>query len=811
MKTLIIYALGLVLSVCAVFSESSSTYTEEEISAMDDEKKAAALNQTAEAFVNNSVLKAIEYANRAVRLARRFDQGKEIQKAFKILADAYSNSNKLDSAKYYYTALTNLSIRNKDSVCIGDGLSNIGKVHYQKSEYEKALRFYDSANVIYEKIGAESKLYGNYTNQATIKGLLGETGETIEILKRTRDYFEKENDEPKLAFVYNNLGYYFKAIGFYDSSMYCYDKSIEIAKKIKNNNLLYDNYKRKAQLEEIEGDIPKALDYYSQAKLIADSTGILRLIAASAKQIGLIYDRLGNDTLAYENYKQSYSTYEKLNDRKGIAACLVAIGDILTNRKEYDSAYKKITAGINILNDIGEPHSYAFGLTVLAKLYSEKSQLDSSITLLRKAYEILKDTGYKSELATAAGMLGALYLEKNENDKAIKFLKESVEIGEYLNNRQNLLNSYFSISSAYEIIGDFDKSLTYYKKYKEISDLVKRDEARLKMKNYEYEKKAAEDSLHTERLQRQNEKQRNFAYISAGGAFLTFIIGFVIFLRYRDKLKMSRALQNKNIQLETVNNELRVTGIEKDQLLKILNMEIDRAASYVISLINPPLDGEYIRTNWKFIPSRKLGGDCFGYHWIDDDHFAVYLIDVSGHGIGPALHAVSVMNLLSHENLTGIDFRKPAEVLTELNRLLRMDSYDGMFLTMWYMVYNKNSRELHYADAGHPPALMIENGVYKKLKVPNFVIGGDPQYEFSSGKIEIRPDTDLYVYSDGAYEIQKSGGEMMQIDDMIEFIKDNRNHDPVSNELDKLYHHLRGVQGGNKLEDDFSILKVTFK
>jgi hypothetical protein len=46
--------------------------------------------------------------------------------------------------------------------------------------------------------------------------------------------------------------------------------------------------------------------------------------------------------------------------------------------------------------------------------------------------------------------------------------------------------------------------------------------------------------------------------------------------------------------------------------------------------------------DWRFIPSASLGGDSFGYHWIDEDHFAAYLIDVSGHGWVAALLSVSV-------------------------------------------------------------------------------------------------------------------------------------------------------------------------
>ena len=241
-----------------------------------------------------------------------------------------------------------------------------------------------------------------------------------------------------------------------------------------------------------------------------------------------------------------------------------------------------------------------------------------------------------------------------------------------------------------------------------------------------------------------------------------------------------------------------------------MNTEIDRAASYVISLINPPINDGVIKTKWKFVPSRRLGGDCFGYHWIDDENFSIYLLDVSGHGIGPALHAVSVMNLLCNENLTGVDFRRPEQVLDELNKSLKMDSYDDMFLTVFYLVYNKKTRELRYSEAGHPPALLFKDGEPDKLKAGNFVIGGDMKYKFQSDAVTVAPGSDLYVYSDGAYEIEKAGGDMMQMDELADFIKEHRNHDPRTNELEDLYVHLLRQQRTNKLEDDFSILKVTF-
>ena len=91
--------------------------------------------------------------------------------------------------------------------------------------------------------------------------------------------------------------------------------------------------------------------------------------------------------------------------------------------------------------------------------------------------------------------------------------------------------------------------------------------------------------------------------------------------------------------------------------------EMKQAAHYVQSLLPDKLKKGTIRTDWRFVPSAELGGDSFGYHWLDDDHFAFYLLDVSGHGVGSALLSVSAMNALRSQALPQTDFREPGQVL----------------------------------------------------------------------------------------------------------------------------------------------------
>ena len=77
-----------------------------------------------------------------------------------------------------------------------------------------------------------------------------------------------------------------------------------------------------------------------------------------------------------------------------------------------------------------------------------------------------------------------------------------------------------------------------------------------------------------------------------------------------------------------------------------LDRDLRRASDYVLSLLPEPLTSGLVRAEWRFVPSTQLGGDAFGYYWLDLRTFVFYLVDVSGHGAGSAMHSVSVMNVL---------------------------------------------------------------------------------------------------------------------------------------------------------------------
>ena len=269
------------------------------------------------------------------------------------------------------------------------------------------------------------------------------------------------------------------------------------------------------------------------------------------------------------------------------------------------------------------------------------------------------------------------------------------------------------------------------------------------------------------------------------------------------------ARKEAEIALKNSEQKLRDLNEQKDQYLSIINSDLDRATKYVNSLLPEEIDHPHLRIHWKIVPSAKLGGDIFGYHWIDKEQLAMYMLDVTGHGVGAALHSVSALNMLKYETLTDTDFTLPHEVLHGLNQVFQMSEHNSLFITMWYVVYNKTKRTLCYAGAGHPPLILIDSeGIPVIISSENTVIGVDERIEFQSGCYTIEGKTEVYLYTDGAYEAELPDGKMMKVDDLVNFLLKHRNSS--AEEIELLYNSLVDMNEGNNLEDDFTIMKIEY-
>jgi phosphoserine phosphatase RsbU/P len=267
--------------------------------------------------------------------------------------------------------------------------------------------------------------------------------------------------------------------------------------------------------------------------------------------------------------------------------------------------------------------------------------------------------------------------------------------------------------------------------------------------------------------------------------------------------------------------------LERKRLRDRQRAAFDEAAAYVRSLLPVPLAGP-IETEWCFHPGEQLGGDSFGYHWIDDNHFAIYLLDVCGHGVGAALLSVSVLNTLRAQTLPGVDFRQPAAVLAALNRTFKMENQNQLYFTIWFGIYRAHERELVYASGGHPPALLL-SPVLSSLSPPRGEVRGEGSLSVTSNLTAIRtaspaigcleesrytdavqpvePGTRLLVLSDGVFEILRDNE---RTGTWAEFVASFSSPEVVALRPAERLQRAQQLHGAESLEDDFSLVEVRF-
>jgi sigma-B regulation protein RsbU (phosphoserine phosphatase) len=275
---------------------------------------------------------------------------------------------------------------------------------------------------------------------------------------------------------------------------------------------------------------------------------------------------------------------------------------------------------------------------------------------------------------------------------------------------------------------------------------------------------------------------------------------------------------SKPIELNELQARVRA-GLRLHQLsrdLKIakqnLEAELAEAAEYVQSLLPDPMT-EPFSIEAKFIPSRQLGGDCFDYNWLDADYLAIYLLDVAGHGLRAALPSVAVLNLLRSRTLPNIDYYKPSDVLRALNTTFQMSYQNDKYFTIWYGVYNRITRQLTYASAGHPPAVLISQSPastakIQRLKTPGMPVGMFPDAPYVDNCCDVEDLSTLYIFSDGVYEIHQPDGNIWGLDPFIDLLA--AYNGASADQLELVLNYIQKLNAKAVFDDDWSLLKVNF-
>ena len=153
---------------------------------------------------------------------------------------------------------------------------------------------------------------------------------------------------------------------------------------------------------------------------------------------------------------------------------------------------------------------------------------------------------------------------------------------------------------------------------------------------------------------------------------------------------------------------------------------------------------------------------------------AVYVVDVSGHGVPAALVTVSVSQSLSPMGGVVLDSlgepTPPAEVLARLDDEYPFERFDRFF-TISYLTFDAATGILRYSSAGHPPPLLLRPGERPRpLEEGGTIVGLGTGVAFDEGSVHLEPGDRLALCTDGVLEMFSPSGELFgaeRLDDAL--------------------------------------------
>jgi sigma-B regulation protein RsbU (phosphoserine phosphatase) len=206
--------------------------------------------------------------------------------------------------------------------------------------------------------------------------------------------------------------------------------------------------------------------------------------------------------------------------------------------------------------------------------------------------------------------------------------------------------------------------------------------------------------------------------------------------------------------------------------------------------------------------SMGLGGDMWGIHAIDDQRFALFVIDFAGHGVGSALNTFRLHSFMNHSGMLVYD---PVASVTAINDFLHDALSVGQFATMFYGVVDLARDRIDYVSAGAPPPLLCPdwNGgadldACEASGLP-LGISDMPQYELRC--VPFGRDALFLLYSDAVLETPDPVDAVFDTESLAKFMAQrNRNNDCADAVLE-----IRQALGGTSetgLPDDLTIVAL---
>ena len=240
-----------------------------------------------------------------------------------------------------------------------------------------------------------------------------------------------------------------------------------------------------------------------------------------------------------------------------------------------------------------------------------------------------------------------------------------------------------------------------------------------------------------------------------------------------------------------------------------LNAELSVASTIQLeALPKKTLNDHKVLIEASIKSAKEVGGDFYDYFYIDDNHLAVIVSDVSGKGVPAALFMMRAKELIKSKLMMNKNIE---DVCFEVNNELIENNDAGLFITAFIGILDFEKLEFEIVNCGHERPYIIKNDNVERYEVEsNFILGGLEDYKYIKNVIKLDKGNRVFIHTDGLNESINDEREEFGYDRIIEALKVNSKN-RLSEMLDELSKELNTFTNNADAFDDVTMLVLELK
>ncbi|MCE7733652.1 MAG: sensor histidine kinase [Candidatus Heimdallarchaeota archaeon] len=314
-------------------------------------------------------------------------------------------------------------------------LFNLGSTLQKQGKIDEGLKLLKNSLRYREDLGNQFDILESLNIIGIVMAKKGKLDEAIDIFKKSLVKCDEVGDHYRKAKILINLGNINKMRGKFTEARSYNQEALENSEKIGDISTLVTATLNLGSLNLEQGNLDDAINTYTRIILSIENSGNKHQLGLILNNIGLAYEKKGEFNNALIYYKNSLNIREELANKDDIAKSLKNVGKINFLQGNLNQANEHLSMSYEIFAELDNKLFLSEVSLSLGLICNKQGNIKESEKFLLRSLDLRNKIGNDVEISESMFSLVTMYLENNENKKAEKHLNNLIKIAKKSQNK----------------------------------------------------------------------------------------------------------------------------------------------------------------------------------------------------------------------------------------------------------------------------------------------------------------------------------------------------------------------------------------